>query len=82
MTESMLDRLEYILIEPCGLAFDARLTAKEILEELLNPTKEMIKAGYSATDKWWDIKGGPEAVKAEKMRIRWRAMINEALKDE
>ena len=81
----MLERLVNVIMdyETDVLDDETRLEfAKDILQELLEPTDKMIEAGHTVTGKWWDIKGSGLTIKRVKMKMRWQGMIKEALKDE
>lgn len=46
------------------------------------PTDEMITAGLIPTAAWRDIQGSALTVNREKMRLRYRAMIERAISDQ
>ena len=54
--------------------------ARAAIEAMRELTPEMIAAGLAVTATWLDIEGSGLTVAREKMRRRYRAAIDEALK--
>lgn len=80
MSYKMRDRIAEIINDKKHV-HEPIAIARMILEAMLEPTDEMVQAAIGSTSAFHDIKGSQLTVNREKVRIRWRAMINSALRD-
>lgn len=55
--------------------------AKVVIEVMREPSEEMISGGLIPTAMWRDIKGSALTVNRAKMKLRYEAMIDAALKE-
>lgn len=74
------DPMPYEELSKDGLAI-GYMIAKAAIEAMKEPTEGMIFSGTSVTSVWRDIKGSQLTVNREKMRMRYTAMIEAALKE-
>jgi hypothetical protein len=60
--------------------FEAHEYSRAAIAAMREPTPEMIEAGRAVTATWLNIPGSGLTIAREKMKLRWRAMIDEMVK--